>query len=142
MQKLLLLPTQILLSACYLSLPHLCLLCGRRRWHAFASRICPITTVGLGCLLKVTCQSSCQIFSFILGHVSQTAQQRNKQEEGSALFQILLSVGISFTQLWLAGSCCGVSQSARDEGLKVHHGKTLSLLLKFSPHAVCFSVDS
>lgn len=142
MQKLLSLPIQILLSARYLSLPHLCLLCSRRRWHAFAARICPITTAGLGCLSKVTCQSSCQIFSFILGHMSQTPQKRNEREEGSALFQILLSVDVSFTQLWLAGSCCGVPQSAGDEGLKVSRGKTLSLLLKFSPHAVCFNVDS
>lgn len=112
LQKLLSLPTQILLSARYLSLPHLCLLCGRGRWHAFAARICLITTVGLGCLLKVTCQPSCQIFSFFLGHMSQMRQQRNKREEGSALFQILLSVGIGFAQPWLAGSCHGMSQRA------------------------------
>lgn len=131
MQKLLLLPTQILLSACYLSLPHLCLLCGCERWHAFAARICLITTVGLGCLSKVTCQSSCQIFSFIFGHVSQTPQQRNKWEGGSSLLQTLLSVGVSFTQLWLAGSSCSMSQSAEDKDLKVCYGKTLVYYLSF-----------
>lgn len=131
MQKLLLLPTQILLSARYLSLPHLCLLCGCEWWHAFAARICLITTVGLGCLSKLTCQSSCQIFSFILGHVSQPPQQRNKWEQGSSLFQTLLSVGVSFTQLWLAGSCCSMSQSTEDEDLKVCHSKTLVYYLSF-----------
>lgn len=142
MQKLLLLPIQILLSDRYLSLPHLCLLCGHGRWHAFTARICLITTVGLGCLSKVTYQSSHQIFSSILSHMSQTPQQRNKREEGSTSFQIPLSIAVRFAWLWLAGSRCGVPQSARDEGLKVRRGQTLSLLLKFSPHAACFSIDS
>lgn len=124
MQKLLLLPIQILLSARYLSLPHLCLLCGRGRWHAFPARICPITTAGLGCLSKVTCQSSCQIFSFISSHVRQMPQQRKKREEGSTSFQIPLSVGVRFARPWLAGSCSGAAQSARDEGFKVRRGQT------------------
>lgn len=74
--------------------------------------------------------------------MSRTPQQRNKQEEGSALLQLLLSMDGSFTQLWLAGSGCGASQSALGKALEVHCGQTFSLLLKFSPHAVCFSVDS
>lgn len=139
MQKPLSLPTRILLSGRYSSLPHLCLLCGA---GDAMPRICLISTIDLGCLSRVTCQSGCQIFSFISGHVSQTPQQRNKRKEGSALLELLLSVDGSFTQLWLAGSGCGASQSAPREALEVHRGQTFSLLLKFSPHAVCFSVDS
>lgn len=47
----------------------------------------------------------------------------------------------SFSSPW-AGSGCGVSWSAPGEALEVHHSRTFSSLLKFSPHAVCSSVDS
>lgn len=59
MQKPLSLRTRILLSGRYLSLPHLCLLCGA---GDAMPRICLITTTDLGCLSRVTCQSGCQIF--------------------------------------------------------------------------------
>lgn len=59
MQKPLSLPTRILLSGRYSSLPHLCLLCGA---GDAMPRICLITTIDLGCLSRVTCQSGCQIF--------------------------------------------------------------------------------
>lgn len=81
-------------------------------WHRWChAQDLPITTTHLGCLSRLTCQSGCQIFSFISGHVSQTSQQKNTWEEGSAWLQLLLGVDSSVTRLWLAGSGCGAPQA-------------------------------
>lgn len=68
-------------------------------------RICLITTTHPGCLSRLTCQSGCQIFSFISGHVSQGPQQRNTREEGRQCPAAASSLHGSFTRLGLAVVC-------------------------------------
>lgn len=68
-------------------------------------RICLITTTHPGCLSRLTCQSGCQIFSFISGHVSQGPQQRNTREEGRQCPAAASPLHGSFTRLGLAVVC-------------------------------------
>lgn len=134
MQKLLSLPIQILLSARYLSLPHLCLLCGRGRWRAcLRGYDLPHNHRGTWPPLKGDLPIRLPNFFIHFRPRGRKGAPRSRFPSPSAL--ALPGYG------WLAPGS-GVPQSARGEGLKVRRGQTLSVLLKFSPHAVCFSVDS